>query len=105
MPSAPKTKGNGRDLGKRDSLPTTRPPPPLHGADDLGSLAHLARERATHLAAEHENALAEFLSDEPSTSPMPAPTRESSEVRVKRPGRACVAEEVLLPARRDHRRE
>jgi hypothetical protein len=73
VPSVPKTKGNGRDHGKRDSLPTTRPPPPLEGADDLGSLAHLAKERATQLAAEHEKALAEFLSDEPSHAPRTIP--------------------------------
>ena len=87
MPSAPKTNGNGDDLANRDGrdrrdslLPTTRPPPRLEGADDLGSLAHLAKERATQLAAEHERALAEFLSDDPSTSAMPGPTQESSEV-------------------------
>jgi len=106
VPSVPKKNGNGRDVGERDSLlPTTRPPPRLDGADDLGSLAHLAKERVSQLSAEHERALAEFLSDAPSTSPMPPPTQESSEVRLKRPDGACVAEEVLLPARRDYRRE
>ena len=105
VPSAPKTNGNGRAHREPDMLPTTRPPPRLEGADELGSLAHLAKERASQLAAEHERALAEFLSDGPPSSMVPLTTQESSEVRVKNPDRACVIEEVLTPARRDYRRE
>jgi hypothetical protein len=102
--SAPTRNGNAGDHGPPDSLPTTRRPPRLEGADELGSLAHLAKERSSQLAAEHERALAEFLSDAP-LSALPLTTQESSEVRVKKQDRACVTEEVWMPARRDYRRE